>query len=323
MQTLTKDLVKEEPEIGVLTSESKSTTSNLYVHALMVLMIFLAATSFPIGEAITHGLPPDVMMMLRFFSAALLFAPYVFLKHGFSFPPIKSLLGYSFLSIPLVTCFWTMFEALRYTSAVNTGAIYTIVPAITAVFAFLINKERASIRRSVGLMFGTLGALWIVFRGDVQALLGLELNYGDLIFMFGVTCMSFYSTMIKRVYEGEPMVVMTFWVILTGGLWLLMLSASTLSRIEWTAVEPSVYAGILYLSIFTTLATFFLIQFGTVKLGPTKVAAYGFLNPIFVLILTAVIGTNDFEWAYVPGVLLVLLAMRLIQTDQGVKRSSS
>ncbi|MFC3153191.1 DMT family transporter [Litoribrevibacter euphylliae] len=319
MQTLIKDSIQAESENDLPMSESKTTDSNFYVHALMVLVIVLVATSFPIGEAITHGLPPDVMMMLRFFSAALLFAPYVFFKHGFALPPIKSLLGYSFLSIPLVTCFWTMFEALRYTSAVNTGAIYTIVPAITAVFAFLFNKEKVSVRRSIGLVLGTVGALWIVFRGDVQALLGLELNYGDLIFMFGVTCMSFYSSMIKRVYKGEPMVVMTFWVILTGGLWLLMLSASTLSSIEWTAVEPSVYAGVLYLAIFTTLATFFLIQFGTVKLGPTKVAAYGFLNPIFVLIMTAVIGTNAFEWSYVPGVLLVLLAMRFIQTDKGVK----
>lgn len=320
MQTLTKDLTPDATEMDVLPHESQTSSSNLYVHALMLLMIFLAATSFPVGKAITYGLPPDVMMMLRFFTAALLFAPYVFGKHGFKLPPMQSLLGYGLLSIPLVTCFWTMFEALRYTSAVNTGAIYTMVPAITAIFAFLINKEKASIRRSMGLMVGTIGALWIVFRGDVQAVIGLELNYGDVIFMFGVTCMSFYSSMIKRVYKGEPMVVMTFWVILTGGFWLLMLSLSSLPSIEWRQVELSVYGGVLYLAIFTTLATFFLIQYGTVKLGPTKVAAYGFLTPIFVLSMTMIIGMSKFEWSFVPGVVLVLLAMRLIQMDASVVR---
>ncbi|ARU59179.1 membrane protein [Oleiphilus messinensis] len=309
MATLTKDA------IGSTRDSTQKSSPNLIIHGLMVLVIVLVATSFPIGAAITHGLPPDVMMMLRFFTAAALFAPFVLLQHGLQLPSGKSLFGYSMLSIPLVTCFWTMFEALRYTTAVNTGAIYTLVPAITAIFAFFLNNERASRRRSIGLLLGTTGALWIVFRGNLAALIGLDLNYGDLIFMGGITCMSFYSSMIKHVYRGEPMVVMTFWVILTGGIWLLCLSANTLSEIEWSAVDPKVYGGILYLSVFTTLTTFFLIQYGTVKIGPTKVAAYGFLNPIFVLLMTTLLGTHQFTWAYVPGVVLVVLAMGLIQTE--------
>jgi drug/metabolite transporter (DMT)-like permease len=321
MQTLTKNS-QTRPASFLEGADASSgmaagkPASQLHVHLLMVLVIALVATSFPVGKAITHGLPPDVMMMLRFFTAALLFTPYVFLKNGLALPSIKSLVRYSVLSIPLVTCFWTMFEALRYTSAVNTGAIYTIVPAITAVFAFLISREKVTGRRAFGLSLGTLGALWIVFRGELSAFLGLELNYGDLIFMFGVTCMSFYSAMIKRMYQGEPMEIMTFWVILTGGVWLFLLSANSLGSIEWQAVELKVYGGILYLAIFTTLASFFLIQYGTLKIGPTRVAAYGFLNPVFVLLMTAAIGTSSLQWSYLPGVLLVLFAMRLIQTER-------
>ncbi|UZE94893.1 DMT family transporter [Alkalimarinus alittae] len=289
--------------------------NHLYVHALMLLMVALVAGSFPVGAIITNALPPDVLMFIRFLIAATLFAPFVFYKHGLFIPTPKSLMGYALLSLPLVIFFWCMFESLRYTSPLNTGALYTTVPAITAIFAYFINKESTGKVRSIGLLTGTIGALWIVFRGDVDALLSLNLNYGDSIFLVGCLFMALYSPMIKRVYAGEPMELMTFWVILFGSGWLLLISANKLGGIDWLLVDSVVYGGVLYLSLFTTLFSFFLIQFGTVKIGPTKVAAYSFLIPVFVIPLSILLGVGTFDIATLPGVSLVIFAMILIQTN--------
>ncbi|WP_250657732.1 DMT family transporter [Alkalimarinus coralli] len=298
--------------------------ANFYVHGLMVLMVLLAASSFPIGAIITDALPPDVMMFIRFLTAAALFAPYVFIKNGLNIPPLKSLLGYAMISLPLVTFFWCMFESLRYTTPLNTGALYTTVPAITAIFAFFINNESPGKLRSLGLLAGTAGALWIVFRGDINALLSLSINYGDMVFLVGCLFMGLYNPLVRKLYNGEPMELMTFWVILIGSGWLFLLSASKLSSIDWPVVETKVYAGILYLSFFTTLVTFFLVQFGTVKIGATKVASYSFLVPLFVIILSVVVGMGSFDVAILPGIGLVLAAILLIQSEnlQAQKRLS-
>lgn len=290
--------------------------SNLTVHALMLLMVLLVAGSFPVGAMITNALPPDVLMFIRFLTAATLFAPFVFIKNGITLPSRKALLGYTVLSLPLVIFFWCMFESLRYTSVLNTGALYTTVPAITALFAYVINKETTNRIRSLGLMLGTAGALWIVFRGDINALLNLSLNYGDIIFLVGCFFMGLYNPMIKRIYAGEPMELMTFWVILFGCGWLLLLSATKLPSIQWSSVGLNVYLGVLYLSLFTTLFSFFIIQFGTVKLGPTKVSAYSFLTPLFVIVLSVLFGMESFTTDVLPGMLLVLVAMLLIQYER-------
>ena len=149
-------------------------TREYLVHGLMLLTITLAASSFPVVAAITHELPPEIIMLLRFSLASALFAPYVLLKHGLAVPSSSHILRYVILSIPLVVFFWCMFESLRYTSILNTGALYTTVPAITAVYALFINQEAIGKSRSLGLLIGTVGALWIVFRGDLDAYLGLE-----------------------------------------------------------------------------------------------------------------------------------------------------
>lgn len=294
--------------------------SNAYVHALMMLAIILAASSFPVGAIITDELPSVVLMFFRFLLATVFFAPIMLSRHGIKFPSKHSALRYIFLSIPLVAFFWCMFESLKYTSVLNTGALYTVVPAITAVCAFLINREISGKIRSFGLTIGTIGALWIVFRGNLDAFMGFELNYGDLIFLVGCVFLGLYNPLVKRFYHGEPTEIMTFWILLSGSVLLLILSAKLIIYVDWHNVKQSVYFGIVYISLFSTLATFFLVNYSTVRIGATKVAAYGFLTPVLVIAISILTGMEEFELIIVPGLVLILAAMIIVQRD-GVKNT--
>jgi len=285
----------------------------------MLLTIILAASSFPVGAAITNDLPPTIMMFIRFLLATILFAPYVFIKNGLSIPSLNKLFVYILISLPLVVFFWAMFESLRYTSVLNTGALYTLVPAITAVYTLFINKEITSKFRSFGLFVGTLGALWIVFRGDYEALLSLKLNYGDYIFILGCLSIGFYNPLIKKFYSGEPMEIMTFWVLFFGAIWLLIASSGTILDINWFGIKANVYGGIFYLALFSTLITFFLLQMSVVIIGATNVAAYSFLTPIFVIIFSISFGMDKFEVVTLPGIFLVILAMLIILKEPKIE----
>ncbi|MEH6346760.1 MAG: DMT family transporter [Bermanella sp.] len=282
---------------------------------LMLLAIGLAASSFPVAKYITHAMPATAMMSVRFLLAALLFAPFVFTKNRFCVPEPKRLLGYLLLSVPLVVFFVCMFESLRYTSVLNTGALYTCVPAVTAVYAFFINKEFTGRLRVGGLLMGTLGALWIVFKGDLNLFLSMSLNRGDGLFFIGCLLMGFYNPLVKRLYQGEPMEIMTFWVLFCGGVILFLFSFNDLANIHWLQMEMGVYGGIIYLSFFSTLVTFFIMQYCTVKVGATRVASYGFLTPVFVIFLSVFLGLDQFEWILMPGVFLVLVAMFIMQKE--------
>ncbi|MFT5719400.1 MAG: drug/metabolite transporter (DMT)-like permease [Oleiphilaceae bacterium] len=90
-------------------------------------------------------------------------------------------------------------------------------------------------------------------------------------------------------------------------------SVCLLDQIIWQSIEIKMYLGLIYLSIFTTLGSFFVLQYSTVKLGATKVSVYGFLTPVFVIILSVGIGLEALDWMTLPGMGLVLLSMFLIQ----------
>lgn len=282
-------------------------------HALMLLATVLIATSFPVGAAITDGLDSVVLTLLRFALATVLFAPYVAWRHGLALPAPADLARYGLLSALLVSFFWCMFAALRLTSPLNTAAIFALTPVLTAAVAALLLRERLSLPARVALPFGTVGAVWIVFRGDLDALMALRLGAGDALFLAGTAALATYGALIKRLHRGEPMARMTFWTLATGTVWLAVLALPQFGAVDWAAVAPQVYAGIAYLAVFTTLVTFFILQWATTVIGPTRVMSYTFLNPALVVLIALALGGPLPPPATWAGVGLVVATTLILQ----------
>lgn len=273
----------------------------------------LIATSFTVGAAITHGLEPSLLILVRFAVATVLFAPFVIWRHGLALPTPAALLRYSAISASIVGFFWCMFAALRYTEPINAAAIHTLVPGISAVYAAVLAHERLERNQLAALLLGLAGALWVVFRGDPARALALEVGTGDLIFFAGCLMMGFYTPLTSRFHRGEPAAVKTFWVLVTGTVWLIVLNNSAIWQTDWTNVEGRVYAGIVYLAVFTTLLTFFIQQHATVHLGPTRVAAYNYLTPLLVVVLEVLAGKGLPDASTLLGVLIIITAIWVIQ----------
>ncbi|MDR3628883.1 MAG: DMT family transporter [Desulfocapsaceae bacterium] len=286
-----------------------------FIHLLMVICSVLVASSFTVGAAITAGLDPAVLTLLRFILATLLLWPCVRLRSPLSFS-WSALWRCGIISASLVFFFWCMFLALRYTSALNTSVIYTLVPGISGAYAVLLVGERLGKRMLLALGLGLVGAVWVIFRGDPSLLLAMAWNKGDLIFLAGCFSMALYTPLVRLLHRGEPMLVMTFWIVFTGSCWLLLATGSRLFTVNWPEIPLMVWAGIVYLAIFTTVVTFFLTQYAVPFIGPTKAMAYSYLYPGLVLIIDLVLGHGWPGVSVLPGLSLVLLAMVLLQRDE-------
>lgn len=279
----------------------------------MMIATLLIATSFPVVAAIAEGLDSLVLTFLRFLLAAALFFPIVLIRYELSVPGLRDLARYAAISACMVGFFWCMFEALRTTTALNTGALFTFIPGIAALVSVVLLKDRLDRKKVIALVLGSVGALWVVFRGDLERLVSLEINHGDPVFFLGCIFFGFYTPLVKFFHRGEAMPVMTFWTLATGALWLFLLSVPRLLNTEWTAIEPGVYLGTAYLAVFTTLITFFLTQYSTVRLGPTRVMAYSYMTPALVLALTWILGQAPPSLMVLPGVIIVLGATVVLQ----------
>jgi len=283
------------------------------LHLLMLVAATLVSTSFTVGKAIADGLDPVILCLVRFVLASLLFLPYVIWHNGLTRPTLTALGRYAIISGALVMFFWLMFVALRTTTALNTSVIFTLVPGISGMYSAVLLRERLGRYRLIALGLAMTGALWVIFHGEIARLLALDLGQGDLIFFVGCLFMAAYTPLVKLLHRGESMVVMTFWVLVTGSFWLLLLGANRFAAIDWPGVTLQTWSGIVYLAIFCTIITFFLTQVATLRLGPTRVMAYSYLYPPLVLIIDWLFGHGLPPAWTILGVLVIVPAMLVVQ----------
>lgn len=156
----------------------------------------------------------------------------------------------------------------------------------------------------------------MVFRGDRDRFVALDLNQGDLIFFSGCVAMGFYSPLVKRFHRGEPVLVMTFWIAALNALGFLLVANEALVTSAWVEVPAFAYGGVAFVAVCSTVIASFLMQWGTIRIGPTCVQAYSYLLLALVLLIDWAIGKGLPSMLTIPGVLIVLAPSLVIQRGE-------
>ncbi len=269
----------------------------------MLTYALLVSTSFPVGSFAIQWVDPVVVTLLRFSLATVLFGILLARSDQLRMVGARDLLRYATVSATIVIFFVLMFESLRYTDPVSTGALFTVSPLLTAGTSWVLLRKRTRPSELAFLLLGAAGAVWVVFDGQLSVLLSLSLDHGEWIFLLATLSYATYVPLIKRLHRGEPALVMTFWTLATGTLLLAVLGAPRWATVSWSA-PPEAYGFIAYLAIFPTAITFAIAQYAGTRIAPTRVMAYTYLTPSFVVLIEALRGQGWPSWSMSIGVLI-------------------
>lgn len=208
--------------------------------------------------------------------------------------------------------FVTMFEALQIASPVSTGAVFTLMPLISAGFGVVFLAQRVSPRMMISLTIAAIGAIWVIFRGDLEALLSFNIGTGEAIFFIGVVAHGAYAPLVRRLNHGEPVVQFSFWTLAACALCLSIYAIYGIIETDWLNLPAVVYWAGLYLTIFTTALTFFLLQYASLRLPASKVMSYGYLTPSFIILIEGVSGRGWVNPSVAVGALITVLALAVL-----------
>lgn len=279
-------------------------------HLAMMLFAGVISVSFPLGQRAAPHIEPEALTLARFCLAsavmAVLAAPAaraVHFRAPWRFPLLGGLLALYFV---------LMFVALRQTDSVSTAAVFTLIPAMSAGFGWLLLRQVTTPRMAIALALGSAGAIWVIFRGDWGRILGLDVGAGEAVFFVGCAAHAFYAPLVRRLNRGEPVIVFTLATLLGGLVPLATWAWPAAVATDWGSLPPVVWAAVGYLGIAATAFTFFLLQYATMRIKSAQVMAYGFLTPVFVVLWEGLL-TGD--WVALPvwlGVGAIVAALLLL-----------
>ncbi|WP_299773571.1 DMT family transporter [uncultured Tateyamaria sp.] len=285
-------------------------------HAAMLLFSALVAGSFSLGAMAANEIAPAALNAARFWIAALVIGVAVVMRGGVPRSALQAPWRYALLGGLFAIYFVLMFEGLKTAAPVSAAAVFTLTPVMSGVFGYVLLRQITTPRMAFALTVGAAGALWVIFRADLSALLAFEVGRGEVIYFFGCVSHAIYTPMVRKMNRGEPAVVFTFGMLIAGAVLLTLWGWRDLVATPWADLPGIVWVTLVYVSLFASAATFVLLQFATLRLPSAKVMAYTYLTPSWVILWEVALGNGVPPGVVWVGVGLTIVALSLLLRDE-------
>lgn len=285
-------------------------------HLAMLLFSLLVAGSFVLGSLAANEITPSALNAVRFWIATLIIGTAAVATTGVSRAALHAPWRYVLLAAFFATYFVLMFEGLKTAPPVSAAAVFTLTPILSAGFGWLLLRQVLTPRMALALVIGALGAVWVIFRADFAAIARFEVGRGEMIYFWGCVAHAVYTPLVRRLNRGETAVVFSFGVLLAGSLLLTAWGWNDLMATDWAALPGIVWITILYTSVFASAATFVLLQFATLQLPSSKVMAYTYLTPSWVIVWELALGGSPPPILVLAGLLLTITALVLLLREE-------
>lgn len=300
------------PVRGVTTPEARSG------HLAMLLFSALVAGSFSLGAMVANLISPEALTAPRFaIAAGMLAGAALVAGPGFARAHLAAPWRYFLLGGIFAIYFVLMFEGLKTATPVAAAAVFTLTPVMTAGFGWVLLRQVTTARMAGALMIGAAGALWVIFRGDPAAALAFDLGRGEAVYFAGCVAHAAFTPMLRLLNRGEPGMVSTALVMAAGCILLVLWGWRDILATDWLALPGIVWVALLYVAIFASAVTFFLLQFAALRLPSAKVMAYTYLVPSWVILWELALGRAPPPALVLAGVGMTMVSLVILLKDEG------
>lgn len=246
--------------------------SALDFSALALLTVLTSFTAIAVQYAV-KSFPPILGGVLRFSMAGLVI--FMFLIWKKDLRPIARR-DYKYLALLGLFCVpvnqIAFFQGVAWANASHAAMMYANTPVIVTIMACLRRIERWSVAVIVGAVLATVGVLTIL----IQSGLHLSGTYfrGDLMLLVAVLTWSGYLVYSRPLNQRYGSLNCQLWVFAFGALMSVPLALPDALTLQWSAILPTAWAGLLYITIAIAVICFFLFNWSMTRQPPSRVATF-------------------------------------------------
>lgn len=291
-------------------------TPALRGHLAMLCFSALIAGSFALGSLAANHIAPTALNAVRFTLASVLVGVAALATTGIPRSSFVAPWRYLILGGSMGIYFVLMFEGLKTAPPVSAAAVFTLSPILSGIAGYVLLRQIATRRMALALAVGAAGALWVIFRADLNALMAFDVGRGEVIYFWGCVAHAVYTPLVRLLNRGEPPVVFSFGTLVAAALILLVFGARDILATDWAALPGIVWVTLAYVTVFASATTFVLLQYASLRLPSAKVMAYTYLTPSWVLLWQAALGHPLPPLLVLGGVVLTTVALVLLLKDE-------
>jgi drug/metabolite transporter (DMT)-like permease len=287
---------------------------NNLAYIFLFLTVLFWAGNFIVGKfASQYEVPPFSLNFYRWLFAWIILAPFTvpeilkkkeYIKNNFKF--------FLILGITSITIFNSIvYYSLNFTQVINGVLMISTIPVMIMLFSSFLKIEKTNTFQILGVIFSLTGVILIITKANLEMLLNLDFNKGDLTMVLAMLSWALYSALLKK-KKHELSQLTLLEVIITFGLIFLIPVYFIEYKMGYVIKLDKPFILILsYVVLFPGLASFILWIKGISLIGVNRSGVFLHLMPILSAIMAMIIFDEKFMFYHMLGAMFILIGIIL------------
>ena len=289
-------------------------SKNNVAYILLIFATLFWSGNFIVGKAASlFEIPPFTLNFYRWLCAWLILAPFtlkeIFQKSNYILKNIKLII---ILGITSITIFNSIvYYSLNFTQVISGVLMISTIPVMIIIFCWLFRIEKTNIYQIFGVIFSLSGVVVIITKADLNILLNLNFNKGDIWMVVAMFSWAMYSALLrKKKFELSQLSLLQ--IIITAGLIFLLPAYLVELSLGYKAnINLPFVLTLTYVVLFPGLASFIFWIKGISIIGSNRSGIFLHLMPIFSTIMAILIFGEKFMIFHLIGAVLIITGIIL------------
>ena len=287
---------------------------NTKAYIMLVCATLFWAGNFMIGKfAFISDIPPMSLVFFRWSLVWLILIPFTF-KEIIQYKDViaTNLPFLFFLALTSVGLFNSFtYLSLVHTQVINASLFNTAIPAIIILLCFILNIEKTNRYQILGLIISVLGILSIITKLNLEIILSLNFNKGDLIMIGGVITWGLYSSFLKKKKFTLPLLTLVQVLCTLRLVFIFPQFIFEFSQGQKIDFDINLIYILFFLALFPSIGSYYCWAGAVSIIGANRAGIFLSLIPLFSTIMAIFFYNEQFEFFHLIGAILIILGLFL------------
>ena len=289
-------------------------SKNYLAYTFLIFAILFWSGNFIVGKFATlFEVPPMSLNVLRWISVWIILLPFTYKEIFSNLDYIKkNILVIGFMGMITISLFNSVvYYALNYTQIINAVLVLAAIPAATIFLSSIMKIEKTNLFQILGLVLSIIGIGVIISNGEVQRIISLSFNKGDLWMIVCVLSWSLYSTLLKKNKFKFSQFTLIQLMVSIGLLFLIPQYFYEQSIGLEVRYNKAFFLILFYVVTFPAIAAYYFWQKGIEIIGPNRSSMFIQLMPLFSAVMAIIIFNEKFEFYHFAGAAFIVSGIYL------------
>ena len=289
-------------------------SKNYLAYTFLVLAALFWSGNFIIGKFATlFEVPPLTLNFLRWVMVWFILIPFTIKEVLANRAYIKkNFLVIGLMGILSISTFNSVvYFALNFTQVINAVLMLAAIPVMIIIFSSIMKVEKTNVFQISGLILSIIGVGTIISNADIQKIISLNFNKGDLWMIVCVLSWSLYSTLLKKNKFKLSQFTLIQIMVTVGLIFLVPQFFYEQSIGLDIKINKASLLILFYVVIFPAIAAYYCWQKAIELIGPNRSAMFIQLMPLFSAILAIIIFKEKFQLYHFIGATFIISGIYL------------